>query len=397
MMGCLYVLLCIIQVIKSKNSNKIISIKYEKFDNKLSTIIFLGYPSQDLKITLNQEKEYSYLTYPKYDVKQSLTYVYKGEEQVSFFGYSVRGTKISEMIELDGNFLMYSDLYFYHFQNNPIENVGYYGNSISLAYQFLHNNFSLIHSMKEGKDINKLNYAFIDKEKKIMLGGIPEKYVLDKYVARCKVNLNHNKFKKWGCNLNKAIVNNSKVIFDVPSNHYSYFSINEERIFVPEEFMNYLRDNAFASYISQEKCKYKNTLSYKYFYCDCRYIDDFPSIIFDFNGYQFELEKIDLFTEANDFRCNFNIATNIENQEDKTWSFGRVFILKYISQFDYDRNEILFYEDKQFGLYNTKKYYPHFYVELQIYFFITIMIIITIGIILICTRIRKLIREKINC
>ena len=109
MLGFLYVLLCIIQVIKSKNSNKIISIKYEKFDNKLSTIFFLGYPSQDLKITLNQEKEYSYLTYPNYDLKQSLTYVYKGEEQVSFFGYSVRGTKISEMIELDGNFLMFSD------------------------------------------------------------------------------------------------------------------------------------------------------------------------------------------------------------------------------------------------------------------------------------------------
>ena len=128
--------------------------------------------------------------------------------------------------------------------------------------------------------------------------------------------------------------------------------------------MNYLRDNAFAFYINQEKCKYKNTLSYKYFYCDCRYVDDFPSIIFDFNGYQFELEKIDLFTEANDFRCNFNIATNIENQEDKTWSFGRVFILKYISQFDYHRNEILFYDDKQFGLYNTKKYYPHFYIPI---------------------------------
>lgn len=336
------------------SEHKIISTPYREFDNKLTTFLYLGYPSQDINVTLNQETDFTYFSFPEYDLKQSMTYGKKGEERVSLNGYNIEASIVTEMIEFDCSITMFFvDLYVYHFQNNPMKENS---NSLSLSYNVKHSNYSLVSQIKHQKFIEKLVYGFHDKNKKIYFGGFPERFLLDKYEARCKVNDKFAQYKFWGCLLKNVYIGNSTGEQYIVPKEYAYLTINEKRIFTPEEFLVFLSNTIFKDYIERGQCKYKNSMSYKYFYCDCRYIDDFPSIIFDFNNYHFELNKSDLFEEAKDNRCNFNIASNSENQIEKVWSFGRLFILKYYTLFDYDNDEIRFYSETPFSNNNKKKY-----------------------------------------
>ena len=345
-------LLCLI-----KSEHKIISIPYREADNKLTTFLYLGYPSQDINVTLNQENDFTYFSFPDYDIKQSMTYGKKGEERVSLNGYNIQASIVTEMIEFDCSMTMFFiDLYVYHFQNNPNKENSHYSNSLSLSYNVKHSNYSLVNQIKHEKFIDKLSYGFHDTTKKLYFGGFPERFLIDKYEAKCKVNDKFNKYKLWGCLLKNVYIGNSEREKYIITNEYAYLTINERRIFTPEEFLVFLSNTIFKEYIERGQCKYKNSMSYKYFYCDCRYIDDFPNIIFDFNDYHFELNRSELFEEAKDNRCNFNIASNSENQIEKVWSFGRLFILKYHTLFDYDNNEIRFYSETPFGKHNTKKY-----------------------------------------
>ena len=161
-----------------------------------------------------------------------------------------------------------------------------------LAYKYTNESLSIIHLLKHNKHINTLSFALHCNYKQhkgtLYLGGLPNTiHHSCPYSASVPVG---NDINYWGTVLTSIIINDS--VYSVNNN--VRFSYNERHIRVPMEFIEWMRVYVFNKYISIGKCKYNNWYPEKRFTCD-EVINDFPTLVFNFQGIELEFNKEMLF------------------------------------------------------------------------------------------------------
>lgn len=347
---CLALIVCNFDKLKANLDNskreKYLTTNFTVKESKPYIDVFIGFPGSPLSLSISQDMNFSYIS--KEHKQPSFTTIKK--EAIDIHGLMISTELISDLFAVHSEeMLSYSLLYFYYIPNIPFSET-HKQNVLSLVYEFNHNNYSLVHNFLHDKYIDQAQFTMYPtlsymQQGKIIFGKPPSNLTLNKYIAKCKIIQKHN--NKWNSNLNKiSFSHNKKLSYIIhPENEFSYFAIDDNIIIAPYSFLSYLEKYVFNSYIQEHTCFYKITDNLHYFYCDCRFINEFPEFVFHFGKYEFVLNKRDLFEETGIYRCNFNIIGNY----NKFWKIGRSFLMKYISTWDYDKSEIRFYNDKPFG------------------------------------------------
>lgn len=269
-------------------------------------------------------------------------------------------------------------------------------NCLSLTHKYLNESYSFIHSLRRNKVINNLSFSFVpgkyskDGLNKIIFGQISQeilnkKHALHLYVGKEDIDwtLQLDYFllifsKETG--LSPMLYNNATMAASIQS--------NEKNIIAPPSFIFSL--NKFLSHnYGKLKCLFVNQIVQ----CRCStYRKLFDSINFVIQGAIFKLSPESMF-EKDEYPFNFvetdycNLKITRNNEEK--WIIGTVFLKKYISVFDYDKNKISFYSNEEFQLFSNFKE-----KKITIFIFILNICLILIGIATILINIRNLNQKK---
>lgn len=182
----------------------------------------------------------------------------------------------------------------------------------------------------------------------------------------------------WNCNLNYIIIGkinmdhhltkNSKGFYgyqidlDSTNHYYSdtpvYFSSIDNYLFVPNTFIEWLRNNFFKEQIESKNCKEISIeKDMKGFECNSTGISNLNKINFVFESFALMIHpRWRLFTE--DKGTDKFIFIIVHKGQYEKWLFGLMFIKNEIMFFDYDSDEVIFYssfEIEYANIYNSNK------------------------------------------
>ena len=345
--------------------------------------IYIGDPPQKLLLPLDQELQITWADTIHYKKEDSLSSKDINKTKLSFRKVNLFGNTISDKISFINNDI---DI---NYNNNSTNNITIddfwfvvIGNSrgydsrvggIGLSYIFSYEEYSLIHHFKKNNIINYLSYGFIppsliinnnlnesniNKEGFIFFGGLPKKYILNKYRYNCKVT---EKYNFWSCNLPYIFFGeityysnpNNTLFFE--NNNYAYFNGAERRILAPEDFMSFLKHNYFKDEIINGTCKYYLYGMNYVFDCFCNIINIFPNITFIFDNYQYKFTSEELFDYYGGGKCLFLIQGN--HLRKNNFVFGVPFLNKFISNFDYETKYITFYSENKINEIDLNKFF----------------------------------------
>lgn len=219
---------------------------------------------------------------------------------------------------------------------------------IGLAYKFDDPSFSFIHRLKKNGYIDQLaftldsnNYDF--KAGYIYYGGTPKSLIKKKYSTSLQVDESH---KTWGFNLKSIKIGDYPMYLN---SHYSYFTTDNDRLFVPESVMAYFNNTVFKNYYLNGTCKYFNEKE-KFINCQCNQIKNFPNLTFEFgNDAKISINSERSFKKLGSGNtCLFLAQYNYIDEEEK-WLFGSFFFRFFITEFNYEKKSIILYSNSPLG------------------------------------------------
>ena len=230
--------------------------------------------------------------------------------------------------------------------------------TIGLSFKFDNENSSFIHLLKRKGDIEHLSFAFspINKlEGDMYIGGIPSEKINNKYKASLSVNQSR---KTWGINIDKVVVNFNNQEHIYYNTHYSYINTFDDRIFVPNDFFDFLCNTTFVSYFQKKICYLTDDRpDRRHINCNITEISNFPDLVFYIDGYKFPLDYKNLFRALPNKNSYFIIQTNyydLENQD--MFNIGSYFFDYFLINFDYETKKIELYSNNPFETYVENKY-----------------------------------------
>ena len=215
---------------------------------------------------------------------------------------------------------------------------------MSLAYDINDHNLSLIHQLFRMKISNGDSFGFLkgnsDNRGFFYIGGFPNDFIENKNNVTFYVNKN---IGYWSIDLNKVIIaqheykNNDEVVFQTVT----------ENIYIPHQFVLFLKDKVFKSYLDKNECYY--TTDDPYLRCQC-------SIFQKMNFIQFIFNKTIVYFRNNFYKelegeniCILLLKETINNR----WEFGISFIEQHSILFNYNDSSITFYG-------NETKFKPYY-------------------------------------
>ena len=282
---------------------------------------------------------------------------------------------------------------------NSDNRPGILGMSLDIA-----KGYDFLIQLKENNLINiydwTLKYTDLINEKgDFIIGELPHLYDEKNYLEknlRIMTNNNYKGSKIWNLFFNKIFIddikNGDKELFkeeDNLSENIGIFNIEEFFISGTKEYYNYIQENYFNKFISENTCKKitqsLNNVQYYYFMCYFNgnkkkleeFTNNFPKLIFYQNeiNFNFTLNSNDLFTIIpDDNRVLFNVKFSFS---DNKWIFGKSFFKKYQFIFDSESKLIKYYiqEEKKENVINDY----HIYLKIVI-IALLIIIIFAIGV-----------------
>lgn len=206
----------------------------------------------------------------------------------------------------------------------------------------------------------------------MFFGGVPKKYKENLFETNIKIITNN---KGWGFKLNSIIFNNKEqTTFD--NTYYAYIDVNNDRIFAPEEFMDFVEKNIFKEYIKKNICQLKGGDEISFYNCKCSKITDFPDMEIIFEGkYKIVWNFKKSFMQLNKSEeCLFLIQRNYIDPKSDKWLFGSLFIEDFVSEFDYENKTMTFYTKTP-----IIKNFSHSFKGLQKTLFIVNFLVLTLG------------------
>ena len=261
-------------------------------------------------------------------------------------------------------------------ENNYQDNSKYsnlYRGQLGLSPFFDDDNLNILNSLKQKNIINKLSFGFSFSSNKqnpediLFIGNITEKNkkeIINNKNIITELDLNKKlikKHNKWGFKLDGIVIEkNTGLSKNIKHKYFAYFNLIEDRIFVPDKIMEYLISRVFNTYIKNNICFVTEYSEKKFINCFKKKISkekkNFPSIIFVVNNYSFKLTFDDLFINSvNDNEIIFIIQKNYYDIDTSIILFGSRFLKKYVTQFDFEENKIIFHSEKVIPIINLDK------------------------------------------
>ena len=222
---------------------------------------------------------------------------------------------------------------------------------IGFALTFNDHSMSVIHQLKQHGYINELSFTFNNGYRYIreLYLGKPPSSLFNKPMNKstCYVNTTYP-YVNWNCKLDYIYFTNHS------HNKYNehtltYFNTVLYETKVPLSFIHFIKDVLLYEHFHNNHCKIEETRN-AYIQCECGVLYDLGEVSFVMNGFVhafkmneiFDIYEMDLIGED---VCELVIITN---RNEDAWVFGIGFMNKYISVFNYERNEISFYSEKIF-------------------------------------------------
>ena len=224
---------------------------------------------------------------------------------------------------------------------------------IGLALNFIDEKFSLIHQMKKKGLIDYLSFTLspltsINEDSGyIYFGGVPEE-TKSLSSANCTVN---KKLTGWNCKLKKIMLNYYKEqdIFEI--NRDAIFLNSEASIIFPLSVMKGIAEKTvMAKLIKKEICEYVSNNVWSYFLCDKGILYDVTlvqSFQFLIGEYVFEFDYKDLFDCTSEY-CLSGFMSQKSYGDQLV--IGTLFLKKYWTHYDYEKETIFFYSEKPFQI-----------------------------------------------
>ena len=200
------------------------------------------------------------------------------------------------------------------------------------------------------KNINSRNRNENDYDVSILIGENPHEYNKEKYNLKNYVTaktLNWMFQKEWILEFQNYYYNRngSKILFKIhkESEIKGIFWFHLEYIIGIGDYYKSIKKDYFDNY--KNECKANLVEYYIIFTCEKNFsTENFPTLYFyqeEFN-YTFELTHKDLFKVIGDKKYFLIIFDKVSNYP---WKFGKLFMNKYLFNFDTDQSKIGFYKD----------------------------------------------------
>lgn len=367
--------------IQSTN-DKFIVLNYEKIYGIFQFYIRLGKPRQTFLIGLNMSTNITWISYYLYQKHKSSTIQILNDDTSFTLTNNTNDLKvpsllIGELITIESikedNSYSFAHLssssysidkfMFYYPQINIPTEIGY--DSIGSGFYYNNISFSLVHMFYQRNYISQISFGFIPKslfKGIIYFGKLPPNLKTVKHSYKHILPIVNPKLTEWNVQLKS--INYGKYPVD-SNNHLIYFDSGETYICVPFNFIHYLNKEYFSTYIQERKCEYVEShleLSH-YFYCKCKDINNFKSIVFNFgNKINIELTKNDLF-EKDLTTCYFILRYCHIKNNNNTFVFGNSFFSLFPIEFNYETKSVIIYNDIPFrkNILNEAKINPMYY------------------------------------
>ena len=362
-----------------KNLSKINSSTFfqEIYFNHLVTKLNIGIPNQILFLSLKLRLSTLSLTstlstfhqhIPKYKLNYSTTYHSDNFSEIIFFGFDEfrKGIKSKEQFEFPFN--KKSNLNFILATDIISEESGIFGLKLEYDNKIL-GNFSTLKQLKDNKFISSYVFFFIfenldisplNYKGKLIIGKYPhefnpKKYIKDNYYeikTIYKFNFFNEFFEIKHFEIFYGDINNDKN--DFTDEIITQIDFSKSYILGTTKFKNFIRNEFNELY--KDKC-IEISEKYIYFICDKDIEINKLKSIYIFYGnhnFTFELKPSDLFA-LYDNKLYYLI--NFYKQSESTiWSFGIIFLRKYLFVIDQDKKVIGYYDNKK-NIYNNNQLY----------------------------------------
>ena len=232
----------------------------------------------------------------------------------------------------ESDFFPIKEVCFYYFES-PL----YSYDSISFAHKIEDTKLSLLYSLYNNKEINKLAFGFGNTNHigVVYFGGLP----LSQLSNKSSVNIPMNKSAvEWKGTFDKVIIGNHE--FKQSGNFI--FDSRQKNILAPHNFFDFLDTVFFKEYFEKEKCEKIHYSKTQYFYqCyDITIAHNFPELSFVFGNYAIKINNDILFEEKFSRYC-FIIEENLGNEYE--WVLGTDFISLFDTEFNYENDSVTLY------------------------------------------------------
>ncbi len=317
---------------------QIIPIKYEQISGAYNIEFKIGEGDQSKYFEINLDLPFSFASSYHYSKKLSKTVLTYETTQIQIEDQQKTAEHLLEHLLItssNGNNVTVKDFHFYYVHDF----LDVY-DSLSLSYKSKKEEFSLLNTLYENKQIGQRKFAMMEhgfKEGTLYLGGFPNNTVNDMNNYTCKIN---TEYDSWGCRLTKVIVGNN--VYD--NDDYALLQGNDRRVKVPSKFFNYLKEKYFNAYEKEGVCRYRNILRFNFYECLYNKTENFPSFTFVFDNFSLPFEDRQLYRKVeydNNTYKQFFIEENVI--EPTKWQFGIPLFRQYPVLFDYDDSSITFF------------------------------------------------------
>ena len=353
-------------------AEKIVFIQYIKIMKALAFAINIGEPCQKAYLEIDLTIDYTWVTNFCYNPKNSDSVIMNSD-------YSIKGTEcklIRDKILFGGE----NDKK-YQIDDFAVVNIQFdalrESEAIGLGFKGDNNiGSNIVYAMYNNGLIERKNFAFVPytlHHGDLYFGDIPQSVIEKnklKYKMITKVN---EEFDTWNVNISHIVFTNGTNVMSVYENeYYSYFITKKKEIYAPIKFMMFVKDNVMKEFYEKGICLgYALDSSNRDFICNNEIVKMFPNISFVIENKMFMFTAEEMFTREGSYSY-LNIMTNNDNVNQ--FIIGSDFMMKFVTQFDYDQKSIAFYSDTEFNTFrmiNTKG------IKI-IYTIVIIMLIITI-------------------
>ena len=337
-------------------NNNIVKMEYELI---IDSICIFSQPSDRsfLSFSIDLETPYTKI------IKESGNHFEKpsrkvvGETHFKLNNYpnltEIRGTKYSDSIQFfteNDKLLTIDDFHYIITENFHTE---YRSEIITLAFgagiDSSTENMSITHLLKKAGLISKLQFSIYrelrQEEGFLLLGGVPPEFIEE--LKNTSIPIKDDR-GYWGVDVNYIFIGNI-VENDTNNNTYikntqpAHFTMNSRYIEVPGEVYEFILEHYLKEQLQNGQCK-MNEYGSKDVMCNCSALSSLKNVSLIINKKEFLLEPDDLFITFDQF-CVLSICKNIKSEE---FILGIEFIWKYVTIFDFEKQDITFYFQDEF-------------------------------------------------
>ena len=127
----------------------------------------------------------------------------------------------------------------------------------------------------------------------------------NRYSASCPVVKEKN---TWGCELNKIIIGDK----EYRNYDYSYFVVDERKIFAPRKFFSFLKEKIMKPFIMNQTCELFELGRSSYFECQCESIMKMDNFNFVLGNHSIDFSIDKLIYKQSQRKCLLLIEENIK-------------------------------------------------------------------------------------